>query len=105
LALQSEIYLIEWLFTFCSRGLSFETTLRFWDHLLFHDEVAIFRLALAVMEQLAGKAQLMNYEETVHWMREFGQHVNEEKLIESIANSKITVEKLYKYLERAAQKQ
>jgi hypothetical protein len=53
MGVQSEIFLIEWLFTFFSRGLSLDTTLKFWDQLLFHEEVAFFRMALSIFEQLA----------------------------------------------------
>ena len=50
--IQSEIFLIEWMFTFFSRGFHFETTLKFWDHLLFFEELAVFRMGLSVFEQL-----------------------------------------------------
>jgi hypothetical protein len=52
MSIHSEIYLIEWLFTLFSRGLTKEATLKFWDYLLFYEEVAIFRMAVAIFEQL-----------------------------------------------------
>jgi hypothetical protein len=58
---QSEIYLIEWLFTFFSRGFSFETTLKFWDHLLYFEELSFFRMSLAVLEQMAAELLNLNY--------------------------------------------
>lgn len=49
IGIYSEIYLVEWLFSLFSRGLSPETTLKFWDHLLYHEELAIFRMSLGVL--------------------------------------------------------
>jgi len=78
---QSEIYLIEWLFTFFSRGFSFETTLKFWDHLLYFEELSFFRMSLAIFEQIGPLMLNLNYEETVSCVREYGQHLNEDKLL------------------------
>ena len=35
LGVESKIFIIEWLFTLFSRSLSFEATLKLWDHILF----------------------------------------------------------------------
>lgn len=35
-----------------SRGLTIETTLKFWDHLLYFEEITIFKMALGIFEQL-----------------------------------------------------
>ena len=61
-AVQSEIYLIEWLFTFFSRGFAFETTLKFWDHLLYFEELSLFRMSLAIFEQIGPSLLNMSYE-------------------------------------------
>lgn len=48
--IDSQTFLVEWFFTVFSRSLSFEGTLKFWDYLLYVGEVALFRLALAIMD-------------------------------------------------------
>lgn len=101
LCIQSEIYLIEWLFTFFSRGLSIETTLKFWDHLLFFEEVAIFRMGLAIFEQLGPIILELNYEETINFLREYCVNIKEERLLEGLGSHKLSSDKLYKALERA----
>lgn len=62
MGIQAEIYLVEWLFTLFSRGLSIEATHKFWDHLIFFEELAIFRLCLAIFEQLGPIIMELNYE-------------------------------------------
>jgi hypothetical protein len=100
MSIQSEIYLIEWLFTFFSRGLSIETTLKFWDHLVFFEEVAIFRMCLAVFEQLGPIILELNFEEAINFIREYSHNIKEDKLLEGLVSSKLTSEKLYKAFEK-----
>ena len=51
--INSEIFLVEWFYTFFSRGLNFETTLKVWDHMAYYGEVTIFKLGVTVIEMVA----------------------------------------------------
>lgn len=48
LKIDIQLFLVDWFFTIFSRSLSFEGTLKFWDQLLYHGEVVLFRMALAI---------------------------------------------------------
>lgn len=52
--ISSEVFLVEWFYTFFSRGLNFETTLKIWDHMAYVGEIAIFKLAVTVIELVSG---------------------------------------------------
>jgi hypothetical protein len=62
MGIHSEIYLVEWLFSLFSRGMTLESTLKFWDHLLYFEELAIFRMSLAILEQLGPIIMELNFE-------------------------------------------
>lgn len=59
--IDSQTFLVEWFFTVFSRSLSFEGTLKFWDYLLYVGEVALFRLALAIMDLVGPRIIENNY--------------------------------------------
>ena len=79
--IQAEIFLIEWLFTIFSRGLHYDTILKFWDHLLHYEELALYRIGLCVFDQLAPTLTNLNYEEMINVIRNFGQYIDEPKLL------------------------
>lgn len=62
----------------------------------------MFRMALSVFEQLGPLILELNYEESINLVREFGKNVDEEKLLESLSNSKLNGEKLHRILEKAS---
>lgn len=59
-------------------------------------------MALSVFEQLGPLILELNYEESINLVREFGKNVDEEKLLESLSNSKLNGEKLHRILEKAS---
>lgn len=63
-------------------------------------EVALFRLALAIMDLVGPRIMENNYEETIGLIQGFGGFGKEKKLIDSISQNKLTSEKLHKTIER-----
>ena len=76
MGIPTQIYLVEWFFTFFSRGLSLKTTLQLWDHFLYFEELGIFRMALAVFEQLGPLIEEATYEQTVNTIREYSEIIS-----------------------------
>ena len=74
--------------------------MKFWDQLLYHEEVAFFRMGLSIFEQLAPVLAGMNYEQTVGCVREYAVNVREERVVEGLVGSKLASEKLYRVLEK-----
>jgi hypothetical protein len=96
-----QLFLVEWFYTIFSRSLSFEGTLKFWDQLLYHGEVVMFRMALAIFELVKPHILEASYEDTVGLTQGFAGYVREEKLFEIALNHKLTDERLQKHLEKA----
>ena len=93
-----QLFLVEWFYTIFSRSLSFEGTLKFWDLLMYHGEVVLFRMALGIFDMVKPHILEANYEETVGLVQGFNSYVNEVKLFEIVVNHKLSAEKMYKHL-------
>jgi len=61
LNIDPQLFLIEWFYTIFSRSLSFEGTLKLWDQLLYHGEVVLFRMSLAIFELVKPHIMEANY--------------------------------------------
>ena len=96
-----QLFLVEWFYTIFSRSLSFEGTLKFWDQLMYHGEVVLFRMALGIFDMVRQHVMETNYEETVGLIQGFASYVNETKLIDNVISHKLSSEKMFRYLEKA----
>ena len=74
-SIQSEIYLVEWFYTFFSRGLSYEFTLKIWDYLAYEEELLFFKLALSILELIEEPIMESNSEDSITVIREFGNYI------------------------------
>ena len=83
-----------------SRGLSFETTLKIWDNLIFFEELSVFRISLSILEQLGPLILDLGYEGIIEVIRNYGDNIDEERFLESLSNHKLTKDKVNRALEK-----
>ena len=83
-----------------SRGLSFETTLKIWDNLIFFEELSVFRISLSILEQLGPHILGLGYEGIIEVIRNYGDNIDEESFLESLSNHKLTKDKVNRALEK-----
>lgn len=72
LNINSEIFLIEWFYTFFGRAFSLPTVLKIWDLMLYHGEVVFFKTALAIFHLLQDHLKNGSYEECIGTVKGFG---------------------------------
>ena len=83
-----------------SRGLSFETTLKIWDNLIFFEELSVFRISLSILEQLGPLILDLGYEGIIEVIRNYGDNIDEEHFLETLSNHKLTKDKVNRALEK-----
>jgi hypothetical protein len=71
LGIDTEIFLIEWFYTFFGRAFTLSTVLRVWDLFVYYGEVVFFRTALAIFDLMQEHLQGKNYEVCINSIKGF----------------------------------
>lgn len=82
------------------RAFTLPIVLRVWDLFVFYGEVIFFRTALSIFELLQEHLKGSSYEKCIASIKGFGQLIKEQKVLEAVAHSKITTDKLHIMLNR-----
>jgi hypothetical protein len=83
-----------------SRGLTLDTTLKIWDMIGYHRELALYKISLSIFELIGKKITPLNYDETIINIHSYWADIDEDRLLELATNTKLTNEKLSKLLKK-----
>eukprot|EP01016_Furgasonia_blochmanni_P043546 TRINITY_DN5933_c0_g1_i1.p1 TRINITY_DN5933_c0_g1~~TRINITY_DN5933_c0_g1_i1.p1 ORF type:complete len:337 (-),score=57.15 TRINITY_DN5933_c0_g1_i1:62-985(-) len=89
-----DMYLVEWFYTLFSRSFTFENTLKLWDLFLFHGEVVIFRTGLHLLKMIEPKLVKLDYDGTLFLLRSCTREIDQEELLDRVAKSSLSHDKL-----------